>query len=133
MQRCKRRCANEYWPELCGSIHSAVETGIIKAICTMKSSGLLVLLRKKKEIAPLTFATGEVIPDRAQQVERWVEYYAELSTRENMVSLEALNAIGHSPVLEDLDSEPTKVELKEALRHLQLEKRAARMVILCLR
>ena len=66
-------------------------------------------------------------------MERWVEHYAELSTRENMVSLEALNAIEHSPVLEDLDSEPTKVELKEALRHLQLEKRAARMVILCLR
>ena len=35
---------------------------------------------------------GEIIQDRAQQMERWVEHYPELSARENMVSLEALNA-----------------------------------------
>ena len=52
---------------------------------------------------------------------------SELSARENMVSLEALNAIDCLPVLEDLESEPTKVELKEAMRYLHLEKRAARM------
>ena len=88
--------------------------------------------QKKKKTASLKCATGENIPDRAQQMERWVEHYAELSTRENIVSLEALNAIEYLPVLEDLDSEPTKVELKDALRHLHLEKRAARIVILCL-
>ena len=48
------------------------------------------------------------------------------------MSLEALNAIEYLPVLEDLDSEPTKVELKDALRDLHLGKRAARIVILCL-
>ena len=64
---------------------------IIKAICTMKSSRHLVVLRKKT--APLNFATGEIIQDRAQQMERWVEHYPELSARENMMSLEALNAI----------------------------------------
>ena len=74
-----------------------------------------------------------MLQDRAQQMERWVEHYAELSTRENMVSLEALNSIQYLPVLENLDSEPTKVELKEVLRQLHLKKRAARMVILCLR
>ena len=63
---------------------------IIKAICTMKSSRHLVVLRKKT--APLNFATGEIIQDRAQQMERWVEHYPELPARENMVSLEALNA-----------------------------------------
>ena len=47
----------------------------------------------EKKTAPLKFATGEIIPDRAQQMERWVEHYAKLSTRENMVSLEALNSI----------------------------------------
>ena len=41
-------------------------------------------------------------------MERWVEHYAELSTRENMMSLEALNFIEYLPVLEDLDSEPTE-------------------------
>ena len=66
-------------------------------------------------------------------MERRVEHYAELSTRENMMSLEALNSIEYLPVLEDLDSEPSKVELKEVLRHLHLKKHAARVVILCLR
>ena len=38
-------------------------------------------------------------------MERWVEHdYSELSARENMVSLEALNAIDCLPVLEHLDS-----------------------------
>ena len=87
----------------------------------------------QKKTAPLNFATGEIIQDRTQQMERWVEHdYSELSARENMASLEALNAIDCLPVLEDLESEPTKAELKEALGYLHLEKRAARMVILCL-
>ena len=69
----------------------------------MKSSRHLVLLRKKT--APLNFATGEIIQDRTQQMERWVEHdYSELSARENMASLEALNAIDCLPVLEDLES-----------------------------
>ena len=53
--------------------------------------------------APLKFATGP-----SAKMERWVEHYAELSTRENMMSLEALNSIEYLPVLEDLDSEPTE-------------------------
>ena len=40
----------------------------------------------------INIPTGEIIQDRAQQMERWVEHYSELSARENMVSLEALNA-----------------------------------------
>ena len=59
----------------------------------------------QKKTAPCNFATGEIIQDRAQQMERWVEHdYSELSARENMVSLEALNAIECLPVLGDLDS-----------------------------
>ena len=58
-----------------------------------------------KKTAPLNFAKGEIIQDRTQQMERWVEHdYSELSARENMVSLEALNAIDCLPVLEHLDS-----------------------------
>ena len=87
----------------------------------MKSSRHLVVLRIKT--APLNFATGEIIQDRAQQMERWVEHYPEHG--ENMVSLEALNA---TECLLMYDKS-TKVELKEALEYLHLEKRAARMVI----
>ena len=58
----------------------------------------------QKKTAPCNFATGEIIQDRAQQMERWVEHdYSELSARQKMVSLEALNAIECLPVLGDLD------------------------------
>ena len=46
-------------------------------------------------------------------MERWVEHYSELYTREKMVSEEAKNAIECKPVLEDLDSEPTEKDLKK--------------------
>ena len=54
----------------------------------------ILLLRHivEKNTAPLNFATGEIIQDRAQQMGRWVEHYPELSARENMVSSEELNA-----------------------------------------
>ena len=36
----------------------------------------------QKKTAPLNFATGEIIQDRAQQMESWVEHdYSELSAR----------------------------------------------------
>ena len=64
----------------------------------MKSSRLLVLFQPPQNL----------LQGRAQQMERWVEHYVELSTRENMMPLEALNSIEYLPVLEDLDSEPTE-------------------------
>ena len=63
----------------------------------------------QKKSAPLKSATGEVIQDREQQMERWVEHYIELYARENVVT-ECL------PELEEL--EPTIDELSEALDSL---------------
>ena len=74
------------------------------------------LVRSQKKTAPLNFATGEIIQDRAQQTDRWVEHYPELSARENMVSLEALNATECLLWI---------INLKEALEYLHLEKRVA--------
>ena len=72
----------------------------------------------RKKTAPLKSATGEVIQDREQQVERWVEHYTELYARENVVAEDALNAIECLPELEELDREPTIAELKKALDSL---------------
>ena len=69
----------------------------------------------QKKTAPLKSATGEVIQDRTQQMDRWVEHYSELYSRENKVSEDALHAIECLPVLEELDREPTPEELSEAL------------------
>ena len=51
-------------------------------------------------------------------MERWVQHYSELYSRENAVTEEALNNIVCLPVLEELDSEPTLAEIKAALDFL---------------
>ncbi|XP_063615657.1 uncharacterized protein LOC134788764 [Penaeus indicus] len=75
------------------------------AVCQMK-------------ITLLKSATGEVIQDRTQQMEHWVEHYSELYARENIVTADALNAIECLPMLEELDAEPTFDELSKALDSL---------------
>ena len=51
-------------------------------------------------------------------MERWVQHYSELYSRENVLTEESLNNIKSLPVLEDLDSEPTFAEIKAALDSL---------------
>ena len=73
----------------------------------------------QKKSAPLKSATGGIIPDRAQQMDHWVQHYSELYSRENVVTKEALNNIECLPVLEELDSEATLAEIKGALDSLK--------------
>jgi len=63
-----------------------------------------------------------VIQDWAKQMERWVEHYSELYSRENAVTEDALDAIECLPELEELDSEPTIKELSKALDSLSAGK-----------
>ena len=90
----------------------AVDTGNIKGMYDGIKQALGPI---QKEIAPLKSATGEVIQDRAQQMERWLEHYSELYVRENIVTEDALNAIECLPKLEKLGEESTLDELNEAM------------------
>ena len=90
----------------------AVDTGNIKGMYDGIKQALGPI---QKEIAPLKSATGEVIQDRAQQMERWLEHCSELFVRENIVTENALNAIECMPKLEKLGEEPTLNELNEAM------------------
>ena len=47
--------------------------------------------------APLRSSTGEVITDKGHQLERWVELYSDLYSRENIVSPSALDAVECRP------------------------------------
>ena len=51
-------------------------------------------------------------------MERWVEHYSELYSRENSVVDSALDAIEPLPIMEDLDAEPTLGELSKAIDSL---------------
>jgi len=72
----------------------------------------------KKKTAPLKSTTGELMQDRAKQMECWVQHYPELYSRENVITEEALNAIKRLPMLEELDSDPTLEELNPGLDSL---------------
>ena len=61
---------------------------------------------------------GEVITDDIEQVERRVEHYLDLYSRENNVTKEALDTITSLPVMEGLDNEPTVEELSKAVDSL---------------
>lgn len=72
----------------------------------------------RKKTAPLKSTTGELIQDRAKQMECWVQHYSELYSRENVITEEAVNAIKFLPMLEELDSDPTLEELNPGLDSL---------------
>ena len=115
VQQRARQCANDCWLQLCSQIQIAEDTGNIKAMYDGIKQALGPM---QKKTAPLKSATGEVIQDREQQMERWVEHYTELYARENVVTEDALNAIECRPELEELDREPTIDDLSEALDSL---------------
>ena len=49
--------------------------------------------------APFRSSTGEVITDRGHQLERWVEHYSDIYSRENIVSPSALDAVVCLPTI----------------------------------
>ena len=68
--------------------------------------------------APLRSSTGEVFTNRGHQVERWVEHYFDIYSRENIVSPSALDAVECLPTMEELDTESTLEELSKAIDSL---------------
>ena len=59
----------------------------------------------QKKSAPIKSSTGEIIQDRAEQMEHWVEHYSELYSRENIVTDETLSAFECLPMMQELDAE----------------------------
>ena len=68
--------------------------------------------------APLKSTSGEIITDRAKQMERWAEHYQELYSRETTVTDRAIENTESLPVMEELDTPPTVEELSIAINSL---------------
>ena len=51
-------------------------------------------------------------------MERWVEHYSDLYSRENTVTPSALGAIKCMPIMEELDAKPTMDELSKVIDSL---------------
>uniref|UniRef100_A0A2C9L5U0 Reverse transcriptase domain-containing protein n=1 Tax=Biomphalaria glabrata TaxID=6526 RepID=A0A2C9L5U0_BIOGL len=65
--------------------------------------------------APLKSKDGSIITDRALQMERLVEHYAELCQIENFISTTALSNFPPLSVLSELDETPSRKELSTAI------------------
>ena len=114
-QQTIRCCANEYWTEFSKNIQSVAITGNIRGMYDDIKKALGPTLNKT---APLRSSTGEVIKDRGHQLERWVEHYSDLYSRENTVSTSALDVVECLPTMEELDTERTLEELSKAIDSL---------------
>ena len=96
--------------EQLGNIRGMYE-GIKKAVGPIQS-----------KTAPLKSSSGEVITDKGQQMERWVEHYSQLYSRDNVVVTSALDAIEPLPIMEELDAERTLGEISKAIDSLTFGK-----------
>nr|XP_058967531.1 craniofacial development protein 2-like [Pocillopora verrucosa] len=114
-----RRCANDYWTELSEAIQTAAITGNIRGMYEGIKTSIGPIQNKT---APLKSTSGEAITDKGQQMERWVEHYSDLYSRQNVVTSSALDAIKCLPVMEELDNEPTNDELSKAINSLASRK-----------
>ena len=110
-----RYCASECWTEHSEMIQMAAAMGNIRG---MYNGIKKALGPTQSKMAPLKSATGEVITDQGQQMERWVEHYSNLYSRENTVTPSALDAIRCMPIMQELDAEPTMDELSKVIDSL---------------
>ena len=78
VQQTARRCANEYWTQLSQDIQTAAITGNIRG---MYDGIKKALGPTQSKTASLKSSSGEIITDKGQQMERWVEHYSDLYFR----------------------------------------------------
>ncbi|XP_076036093.1 uncharacterized protein LOC143022042 [Oratosquilla oratoria] len=114
-QRLARFSANDYWLNLCQSIQLFADCGNIRAMYDGMKKAFGPSITK---IAPLKTASGGTITDRGKQMERWVEHYQELYSKENFVSTTAVEICKALPLMEELDVPPSIDELKKAIDSL---------------
>ena len=80
--------------------------------------------------APLKSQSGNIISDKTKQLERSVELYSELYSRENTVSQSALDAIERFTTLQKLDDSPSFEDVSKAIDQLLSGKASGKDCIL---
>ena len=115
LQREARRCANIYWEHLCTDIQTASDMGDIRR---MYEKIRVALGPQPSKVAPLKSLNGENITDKHKQMDRWVEHYSQLYSKERHLDQNAENLIPQHPIMQELDAEPTQEELCKAIEYL---------------
>ena len=99
----------------CRTIQQAADTGNVKGMYNgiKKATGPSI-----KKTAPLKSKTEEIFTDKAKQLDRWVEHYSELYSRENVVHQSALDTIDHLSLIPELDEVLSIKDLSKAIDRL---------------
>jgi len=113
LQREARRCANEFWNNLCSDIEAASNRGDVRML---HQKIKVALGPQPSKVAPLKSKEGELIHDKDEQLKRWVEHYSDLYSVDRQLK-ETAN-LPSFPTLPELDNEPTLNELKKAIDDL---------------
>ena len=114
-----RECVNDYWSNLCSAVQQASDTGNINAMYDGIKKAVGPTISKS---SPLKSKSEDIISDRTKQLERWVEHYFELYSRENTVSKAALDAIERLTTLQKLDDLSSLEDVSKATDQLPSEK-----------
>ena len=115
VQRIARRCANDYWLNLCQSIQLSADLGNIREMYEGMKRAFGPSTVKS---APLKSAEGQIINDRTKQMERWAEHFQELYSRVTTVTDSALEKARALPEMDELDAPPTMDELRKGIGSL---------------
>lgn len=118
-QHAARRCANDFWINLCADIQMASVRGDVRSMYDgiKKAIGPVA-----KKTAPLKSLSGETITDSSHQMKRWIEHFSELYSRQTTISDTASNVLKDLPMMPELDNVPTLDELNKAIDALNCNK-----------
>ena len=108
-------CKRVIGHQLSQDIQTAAITGNIRG---MYDGIKKALGPTQSKTAPLKSSSGAIITDKGQQMERWVQHYSDLYSRENTVSPAALDVIECLPTMDELDSKPSVEDLSKAIDSL---------------
>ena len=115
LQRESRRCANEFWTDLSTAIQRASDSGDAKTKYNLMRKALGPTPTK---VASLKTMRGEPIEDTKEQLERWVEHYSNLYSKDVPANPDLEEALPTFPEATELDQEPTEQELTDAINAL---------------
>lgn len=113
LQSESRRCANEYWENLCSGIEAASNSGDIR---TLYQKIKVALGPQPSKLAPIKSKEGDLIQDKDQQMKRWVEHYSDLYSVERQLDDDV--HLPTFPTLHNLDTDPSLEELSKAIDDL---------------
>ena len=118
-QRIARKCANDYWQNLCSGIQTSADFGNARGMYEGMKKAIGPSATKT---APLKSKNGDVITEPNKQMDRWAEHYSELYAKETVVTDAAIESTDQMPVMDDLDTPPTIEELEKAIESLSCDK-----------